>query len=186
MIECVIHGRAGQGALISTELMTAALVYEGKWGQGFPMFAGERRGAPMVTNLRIDDRRVGLRERIHTPDAVMVLDPVLVGTIPWYAGLKEGGIAVLNTKESPDKVKVPVKLSKLTTVDATGIAVRFFGPSPLPVTNTSTLGALVKTTGWIKLDSLKEAMRHMWAGRIGDVNIKCVDASYNEAKVKVL
>lgn len=184
MIECTIHGRAGQGALLSTELMTAALVYEEKWGQGFPMFAGERRGAPMVTNLRIDDKRVRARERIINPDCVMVIDTILAETIPWHAGLKEGGIAVLNTKKSPDEVEVPVKLSKLATIDATGISIRFFGERPLPITNTPTLGALVKTTGWIKLDSLKEAVKYKWPGRLAEVNVKALQASFDEVKVK--
>jgi len=189
MIELRLHGRGGQGALLFTEVFVAALVKEGKWGQGFPMFAGERRGAPMSCNLRIDDQRVRQRERITKPDVAVVLDNVLVYKAPWHSGLKEGGIAILNVPKSPDEllkeITLPVKLSKLATVDATNIAIRNFGPSALPITNSSMMGATVKVTECLKLESLIDAIKHAWPGRIGESNAACATDAYNEVKIKV-
>ncbi len=189
MMELRIHGRGGQGALLFTEVFTAALVKENKWGQGFPMFAGERRGAPMSCNLRIDDQRVRQRERITKPDVVVVIDNVLPYKIAWHSGLKEGGVAILNVPKSPDEflkeVKLPVKLSKLATVDATSIAIRNFGPSALPITNSAMMGATVKVTECVKLDSVVDAIKHQWPGRIGESNAACANDAYNEVKIKV-
>jgi len=188
MIEVRLHGRAGQGALLFTEVFVAALVREGKWGQGFPMFAGERRGAPMACNLRIDDKRVRPRERITNPDAVVILDPVLPYRIPWHDGLKEGGIVIVNSPKTPDEffkeVKIPVKLSKLATVDATSIAIKNFGPSPLPITNSAMMGATVKVAGYVSLDSLIDAIKHAWPGRIGEVNAQCAKDAFDQVKIK--
>ena len=45
MIEIRVHGRGGQGAVTSTELIALAAIGEGKYAQAFPSFGPERRGA---------------------------------------------------------------------------------------------------------------------------------------------
>ena len=41
------HGRGGQGAVTSAELVAQAAISEGKYAQAFPSFGPERRGAPV-------------------------------------------------------------------------------------------------------------------------------------------
>ncbi|MFO7494290.1 MAG: 2-oxoacid:acceptor oxidoreductase family protein, partial [Desulfobacterales bacterium] len=45
MIEIRLHGRGGQGAVTSAELLAQAAIGEGKYAQAFPSFGPERRGA---------------------------------------------------------------------------------------------------------------------------------------------
>ena len=47
------HGRGGQGAVTSVELLALAAISEGKYAQGFPSFGQELRGAPVATALTI-------------------------------------------------------------------------------------------------------------------------------------
>jgi len=47
MIEVRWHGRGGQGAVTSVELLAQAAIGAGKYAQGFPSFGPERRGAPV-------------------------------------------------------------------------------------------------------------------------------------------
>ncbi|MEQ8202315.1 MAG: 2-oxoacid:acceptor oxidoreductase family protein, partial [Smithellaceae bacterium] len=47
MIEVRWHGRGGQGAVTSVELLAQAAIGVGKYAQGFPSFGPERRGAPV-------------------------------------------------------------------------------------------------------------------------------------------
>ncbi len=47
MIEIRFHGRGGQGAVTSAELLALAAIGEGKYAQAFPSFGPERRGAPV-------------------------------------------------------------------------------------------------------------------------------------------
>jgi hypothetical protein len=54
MIEIRLHGRGGQGAVTSAELLALAAIHEGKYAQAFPSFGPERRGAPVVAFCRID------------------------------------------------------------------------------------------------------------------------------------
>ncbi|MFQ6074693.1 MAG: 2-oxoacid:acceptor oxidoreductase family protein [Candidatus Bathyarchaeia archaeon] len=186
VIECRFHARGGQGNVVLTELMVWAFHEGGKMSQGFPFFSFERRGAPATAYVRIGEERVLHREVAATADIVGVLDAGLVETIPWYQGLKEGGMAVLNTKRAPDEVRVPVKLSRVGVVDATGLGFEVFGTTRglgIPPTNTAILGAFVKTTGLLKLDHAINAIKHKWRGRIADLNVKAVTTAYERTQV---
>jgi len=57
MIEVRWHGRGGQGAVTSVELLAVSAIAAGKYAQGFPSFGPERRGAPVAAFTRIDDKK---------------------------------------------------------------------------------------------------------------------------------
>ena len=78
MIEIRFHGRGGQGAVTSVELLALAAIEEGKFAQGFPSFGPERRGAPVMAFCRVDDKHIRLRCKILQPDVVVVLDASLL------------------------------------------------------------------------------------------------------------
>jgi 2-oxoisovalerate/pyruvate ferredoxin oxidoreductase gamma subunit len=183
MIEVRFHGRGGQGAVTAGELMVNAMNFEGKWAQSFPFFGGERRGAPVMAFLRIDDQRIWLHQQIYEPDCCVVLDQGLVVSIPWMDGLKEGGVAVLNWPGEPDELNLPPNLSKIGLVDALMVSNKAFGQRAFPITNTTMLGALAKTTGWVKLESLAEAMQEKWSGRIAESNVSAINEAYEATRV---
>ena len=74
MIEVRWHGRGGQGAVTSVELLAVSAISAGKYAQGFPSFGPERRGAPVAAFTRIDDKKINVRSGIYEPDVVLVLD----------------------------------------------------------------------------------------------------------------
>jgi 2-oxoacid:acceptor oxidoreductase gamma subunit (pyruvate/2-ketoisovalerate family) len=113
MIEVRFHGRGGQGAVTAGELMVNAINYEGKWAQSFPFFGRERRGAPVMAFLRIDEDRIWLHQQIYEPDCCVVLDNGLVLSIRWADGLKKDGVAVLNWSGKFEDLAIPPNLSKV-------------------------------------------------------------------------
>jgi pyruvate ferredoxin oxidoreductase gamma subunit len=158
MIEVRFHGRGGQGVVTCAELLSFAAIHEGKYAQSFPSFGPERRGAPVVAFLRIDDKPIYLRSQIYNPDIVVVLDPTILLLPEVKDGLKKGGRLIVNTKKSLKEIKERLKIDvKLATVNATKIALDNLG---LPITNTTMLGSVVKVTGLVKIHSLKEALIH--------------------------
>ena len=56
LIEIRWHGRGGQGAVTSAEMLAQAAIAEGKYAQAFPSFGPERRGAPVQAFNRVDSR----------------------------------------------------------------------------------------------------------------------------------
>ena len=129
-------------------------------------------------------KKITINSPIETPDCIIVLDQQLPKITNVVHGLKEGGIAVLNDIELPEKVDLGVKLSKIATVDATGVSNELFGPRSIPITNTTMLAAFCKATGWVKLETLFEPIKERFGGRISEANIKAANLGYERVKVK--
>ncbi|MDX9746562.1 MAG: 2-oxoacid:acceptor oxidoreductase family protein [Syntrophales bacterium] len=181
MIEIRWHGRGGQGAVTSVELLALAAIGEGKYAQGFPSFGPERRGAPVAAFNRVDSQRIRIRSGIYHPDVVVVLDEGLIGLVNLTEGLKPDGKLIVNTAKTAAEIKKILNYSgSVAVVDATEIAWEELG---VPITNTTMLGALVKVTGVVDLDSLKEPVERRF-GRIALKNLMALKRAYDKVKVK--
>jgi pyruvate ferredoxin oxidoreductase gamma subunit len=182
ILEIRWHGRGGQGAVTSAELLAKAAISEGKYAHAFPSFGPERRGAPVLAFVRISqDQPIRVRTEITEPDVVVVLDPGLVKIVSVTSGLKSGGLLILNTRKSPEGVQSEMgKNLKVATVDATQIAREVLG---VPITNTTMIGSLLKASGILKLESLFEPVEERF-GRLAERNIEAMKRSYQETKIK--
>jgi 2-oxoacid:acceptor oxidoreductase gamma subunit (pyruvate/2-ketoisovalerate family) len=159
MIEIRIHGRGGQGAVIASKVLAAAVFKEGKYVQSFPAFGVERRGAPVMAFTRIDEQPVRIRCQIYEPDHIVVLDPTLLEAVDVTAGLKEGGWILINSEQDPTTFDLPAKY-RVATVDANSIAIKYkLGPKSAPIVNTAILGAFARATGIVSLKAISEAVR---------------------------
>jgi pyruvate ferredoxin oxidoreductase gamma subunit len=177
MIEIRFHGRGGQGAVTSAEILALAAIGEGKYAQAFPSFGPERRGAPVVAFCRIDEKPIRIRANISEPDLVVVLDSSLLKIVNVAAGLKPDGILVTNTKETPQKVKEDLKIgNRLAAVDATKIALEILR---LPITNTTMLGSLIKSWEFVKKESFMHPLQERF-GRIAEKNIAAFERAYQD------
>lgn len=179
MIEVRWHGRGGQGAVTSVELLALTAIGEGKYAQGFPSFGPERRGAPVAAFNRIDDHHIKVRSQIYNPDVVVVLDESLIGMVNVADGLKPEGVLIVNTAKTAKEIAEITKFKgKIATVDGSSIAWKELG---VPITNTTMLGALIKCTNAVKLESVKEPVDHRF-GRIANKNMAAMKRAYDEVK----
>ncbi len=180
MIEVRWHGRGGQGAVTSVELLAQAAIAAGKYAQGFPSFGPERRGAPVAAFSRIDDKKIKVRSGIYKPDVVIVLDSSLIGLVNVTDGLKPDGILIINTARTPQELKKELNFSgTVATVDGTGIARQEMG---VPIANTTMIGALLKMAGFMGLEAMKESVEHRF-GRIAHKNLTAMKRAYEEIKI---
>ncbi len=175
MKELRIHGRGGQGAVTSAEMLALAAIEEGKFALAFPAFGPERRGAPVQAFVRTDDQQVKIRAEVRQPDAVIVLDPGLLAIVDVTSGLKDDGVLIVNTKKPPEAIsalyndKWPV-----ATLDATAIAVATIGVN---IVNTTMLGAIVRVTNVVELDSLINPLNNRF-GNKADQNFEACRKAY--------
>jgi Pyruvate/2-oxoacid:ferredoxin oxidoreductase gamma subunit len=85
----------------------------------------------------------------------------------------------VNTTETPAAVKKKLGVDNETwVVDATGMAMRIMG---INLTNTAVLGAVVKASGAVKLDSVLAVVKERFQGKVKDQNLEVVEAAYKEA-----
>ncbi|NLP17497.1 MAG: pyruvate synthase [Firmicutes bacterium] len=188
LLEVRWHGRGGQGAKTAALLLAESASDAGKFIQAFPEYGPERMGAPVQAFTRIDDEPISMHCHVTNPKIVVILDPSLIGSsVDVTAGVPEDGIFIINTGTSPRKMreKLGVEGGSVYTVDANQIALDNIGR---PIPNTPMLGALVKVTGLLELDSLvadtERKLSERFAGRpqIVEGNIKAIKTAYQEVK----
>jgi pyruvate ferredoxin oxidoreductase gamma subunit len=181
MIEIRFHGRGGQGAVTSAELVAQAAIDTGKYATAFPSFGPERRGAPVVAFARVDDHPIRLRSKVYNPDVVIVLDPSLMDIANPTDGLREDGILVINSVLDPSEIRKKLSYNgRLAVVDAGKIAKEVLG---LPITNTTMVGALVKGASLLTVESLKAPFQKRF-GKIAPRNIAAMERAFNETQVE--
>ncbi len=181
LIEIRWHGRGGQGAVTSTEMLAQAAISEGKYAQAFPSFGPERRGAPVQAFNRVDSREpVRIRADINQPDYVVVLDPSLLGKVNVTSGLKNEGKVIVNTRKTAAEIKSEFGIKyPVATINATKIAREVLG---VPIVNTTMLGAVIKVTGVVDKKSTHDPLNKRF-GRLGDRNIKAMETAYDQVVV---
>ncbi len=182
LVEIRWHGRGGQGAVTSAELLARAAISEGKYAQAFPSFGPERRGAPVLAFDRISEKEpIRVRAEITEPDIVIILDPGLMSIVNVTAGLKEGGSIIINTRKSPEDVAAGFNGRwRVAAVDATKIAQEVL---KVNIVNTTMLGALIKATGVVKIESLNEPLETRF-GRLAERNASAMKKAFEETRVK--
>lgn len=180
MIEIRLHGRGGEGAVTSAELLAIAAINQGKYAQAFPSFGPERRGAPVVAFCRISDTRIRHRTNITHPDIVLALSHTILKIVDIAVGLKPNGMIVMNTRHSCDNIRRELNLTcAVATVDATRIAREETG---LPITNVTMLGALLKACPILPPDSLIRPIQNRF-GKVAEGNIRAFCRALQETKV---
>jgi pyruvate ferredoxin oxidoreductase gamma subunit len=184
IIEIRWHGRGGQGAVTSAELLALAAIEEDKFAQAFPSFGPERRGAPVLVFNRVSETsHIRARFSVINPDVVIILDSGLLSVTDVTSGLKEGGTVIINTPKTIVDIKSDLQGPwKLAAVNATAIAREVLG---VPIVNTTMLGAVVKATELIKLESLEEPIKERFGAR-AKANIEACHRAFEETVVAEL
>lgn len=181
------HARAGQGAVTAAKLVAETALFEDRYMQAMPEYGPERTGAPLKAFTRISDEPIDVYNNIETPDIVVLLDETLIGVVDITEGIKENGIVIINTTESPDTMRTKLGVAPsvvVATVDASGIAVATIKRD---IPNTPIVGALTKVSDVIAADSLKgqlvKTFGKKFAQEMIDANLESVDRAYGEVQV---
>ena len=152
---------------------------EGKFTQAFDNYVDlpDRVNVPLRKYARISDGDIEMKYDYENekPEVVVVVDATIVKGINILRGVEKDGILIVNTKRSPDEILkfIPNQnlLKKIVCVDADGIA----GTATVDFSGTEggvdtvglgagiaapLLGAVAKTTGLVKLESLAEVVKN--------------------------
>ncbi len=156
------HGRGGQGAITAAKIVANAAFQAGYLGVVMaPSFGTERRGAPVNTSLKLSRTKINDISAIETPDMVVVLDHLILDEEDVTAGLKPGGLRVLNTPKSPDKY--PFNDFRVAVADVTSIATQV--GLRRGIVNSGIIGALAKARNLLELDLLLKHIELEFEGR---------------------
>lgn len=168
MTEIRIHGRGGQGNVVAAYLLAMAAFEVGRFGQAFPSFGAERRGAPVAAFVRIADRVVRRRCHVREPAYLIVQDEALLHVPGTLDGLQPGGGILVNSTKSGEALSQVVG-REVIAIPATPLAQEILG-RPLP--NTALLAAFLSLTDLLPLEALVKAACGRFKGEVLERNVQ--------------
>ena len=180
-IEIRWHGRGGQGAITAAKIVANTAFQSGYDGIIMaPSFGTERRGAPISTSLKISKQEINDLTPIENPDIVVVLDHLLLEEDDVTAGLKPGGILVLNTPKKPEAYQF--ENMKLAIVDVTTISDE--AGLRKGIVNSGIIGALAKASQLFDMDLLLENIEKEFEGRKPSENARSASITFERTDVR--
>ncbi|MDI6843013.1 MAG: 2-oxoacid:acceptor oxidoreductase family protein [Anaerosomatales bacterium] len=184
MVEVRWHGRGGQGAVTAAKILAQAAYLSG-WESvtAAPSFGAERRGAPVTASTRMAHEQIRVLSQVTAPDVVVVLDDSLLSAVDVAAGLKPGGVVILNTVEPTLALQAP-QGARVVRADVTGAAqAAGVVVGGQPIVNTAILGAFAAATGLVTLSAVEEAIAATFSGSAAARNVEAARLAYECVQV---
>ena len=184
-MEIRFHGRGGQGAVTCAKIVATVYAKKGKSVQAFGDYAAERSGAPVRSYARVSDEIITNRNKVYTPNHLLILDENLL-TPQTLSGLHPGGFLLINTTLSAQHYAEKYRGYRVAVVDATSIARKHgIGTRTVTIINTALAGAFAKLMD-LSLDLLAEAYRDLGLGQKTDDNIAAAKEAYEAVSEMML
>ena len=167
-----ISGLGGQGAVTAAHLLAMAANKDKKFSISNPFFGAEKRGAPAESYCRIGSERIYDRGELVFPDIIMVFHPQVITmqksyTAPFYSGIKENGLIIVNTSadllSDEDHKRLKDLNVGLLNHDATKLALEI-GKTELS-TNMAMIGACMGVTNIVTLKAMEGALQDRFGKR---------------------
>ncbi len=179
------HGRGGQGAVTSAQILAEAAYYDGYLGvTSAPYFGAERRGAPVTATTRFSPETIRVYSEVETPDVVVVLDESLLKDDDVTSGLNQGGWLIVNSARRPAEIGLRGGFC-IATANATGIAQELgLVVAGVYVVNTPILGAFLRATGLLSLESVCQAIKGKFSAADADRNFRAVELAFESTLLK--
>ena len=179
ILEIRWHGRGGQGAISSAQMLAHAAHLAGFQGvTSAPTFGAERRGAPVTASTRLSREPVRVFSQIETPDIVIVLDDSLLECADATNGLKKDGWLLVNSHRPPAALALNGRY-RVATADATQVA-RECGlvVAGSVIVNTAMLGTLARATELVSLEHVEQAIRHKFPPKLAERNFNAARITF--------
>jgi 2-oxoacid:acceptor oxidoreductase gamma subunit (pyruvate/2-ketoisovalerate family) len=178
VLEIKFIGRGGQGAVIASQILAKVFFLMGKYPQCFSVFGGERRGAPVGSFLRVDDKKILLKCEIRRPDHIIYLAPDLVDEKEVESTLKPDGIILINNALT-DNEFTGLRKFRLALVDALSISEEQGLGGTI---NTAILGAYAKASNGVPMDLLEQVIKESVPVKI-EANVAAAKQAYESTKL---
>ena len=188
MIEIISWSIGGQGGVTGSTIVINSAINRWPNSQVVPVFNAERRGAPVMSSMRIAEKNENVpSSEIEKPDCVILFDESLLEN-PQVAEKIAGNIAQLGMDNFLiiNSAKEPARFDNLfggrkATINATHIALELgIGNRTMPIVNTAMAGGIVKIFNF-DFERLCASMKKEF-GKNAKVNIEAAEKAYNEVK----
>jgi pyruvate ferredoxin oxidoreductase gamma subunit len=144
---------------------------EGKHVLCFATYGGARRGTPVTSSLRVDDRPIRLRCDIDTPDVIVCFDPSLLVEGNLLEGATQHTLVLINSA-LPAGDFSHLGGFRLVTIDAGSIAKKHqLGR----IVNTALVGAVLGLLGYENVELLETVIAETSPAKTGNNVAACME-----------
>lgn len=178
MLEIKFSGRGGQGVVVASQILGLAFFKAGKYPQCYSVFGGERRGAPLVSFLRVDEKKILLKCEIRQPQELLCLDEGLLDPKEVKGLLVPGGRILINTSRPPEAFR-ELKDFELGFIDALAVS-KAVGLGKM--FNTTMVGAYCRFAGQPELDHILAAVEELVPAK-PEANVEAARKAYEAVKI---
>jgi len=180
VLQIIVQGRGGQGAQTAGNLIASAFFAEGRQVQSFASYGGARRGTPVSSYIRVDDRPVRVRCDIERADAILCFDATLLDA-RLLAAAHPRTLIVVNSGRGPEEWAQTLPGHRVIPVDALGISRR---AGLGRIVNSALLGALARAIGAPSLATLEHTLTER-SPRLHAENIAACEAGFEAADAQM-
>lgn len=166
-------GIGGQGVVTASHILSNAVVIGKGYSSLVPFFGSEKRNAPVESYVRISNDEIYEIGEIVFPNVLMIFSAQVITlgksyTMPFYTGLKENGIILINNREPikliPDEEKeLRDKKANVYYLPATELANDIAGTDL--ATNMAMCGAIAAIFGMPDMDSIEASVKDRFIGK---------------------
>lgn len=178
MLEIKFNGRGGQGVVVASQILGKAFFLAGQYPQCFSVFGGERRGAPVVSFLRVDSQKILLKCEIKTPNQLIFLNDDQIDLEELRSQLLPKGSLLVNTRRDPEYFK-GLEDYKLGLVDCLSISSNIGLGKFI---NTTMLGAYCGFTKNVDIEHVLEAVSQDIPSK-KEENLEAIRQAYDKVTV---
>jgi pyruvate ferredoxin oxidoreductase gamma subunit len=180
MLQIIVQGRGGQGAQTAGNLIASAFFAEGREVQSFASYGGARRGTPVSSYIRVDERPVRVRCDIERADAILCFDATLLEA-RLLAAAHAGTLIVVNSARPREEWARTLPAYRVIPVDALAISRR---AGLGRIVNSALLGAFARAIGTPSLPTLERTLGER-SPKLHDENIAACEAGYREVATQL-
>ncbi len=161
-----MSGLGGQGAVTAAHVLAMAASRDGRFAVSNPFFGAEKRMAPAESYCRIGIERIYDRGELVFPDVIQVFHPQVITmgksyTMPFYSGIKEGGIVIINSDcpllSDEDVERLKDLNVSVFYINGTQIALEVAGTEL--ATNMTMIGSVAGITKCVTMEGLNGALQ---------------------------
>jgi len=166
-------GVGGQGVVTGSHIFSTAVINAGGESTIVPFYGSEKRMAPVESYVRVSDEPIYEIGEITFPHIIMIFHPQVIThgksyTNPFYFGLKQDGVALINhertMKLEPDQERELKELNaQLYYLPATKLSLEVAGIDL--ATNMAMVGAIGAITGLTNMEALAQAVKDRFLGK---------------------
>lgn len=166
-------GVGGQGVVTGSHILSTAVINAGGESTIVPFYGSEKRMAPVESYVRVSDEPIYEIGEITFPHIIIIFHPQVIThgksyTNPFYYGLKDDGVALINS-EGPMKLdkdqarELEERRARLYYLPATRISLDVAGMDL--ATNMALVGAIGCITGLTNMEALTQAVKDRFLGK---------------------